>query len=580
MFAIRVELLGGVYRASSFEDRRRPEWPPHPARLFYAAVAVVHDHDPPLTAELDALRWWEGLGAPEVHASSSFDRDHRGAGRDEWRIRAIVDHYVPGNYASSWSRDIQGQWQDIADLENAVAEARDAAASGDVASTARALERARRGLIEATRRVGSATGTESDAQVATASELLPDNRNRQPRQFPAVVPDSALVYFSWPGVLAPEEHVAALDAVLGRIARLGHSASTVTCCVVKSAPPATLVPTDYGTEELRTVAPGVLAALERDFARHEGASARVLPALITSYGAVTRRRARVRRPTNSGDWIVLTLPPGAKLPAPRSLDLAVAVRGALLRHAADPSPPFISGHGPGLAPTPPTTEPHVAAVPLVNIAHRHADGAIHGLALVLPPETSAHDRAALSAALAAWQSAGDGVFPVTLPGGLLRQFAGARLSAENRSARAADIAVTEREYWSRVSPEWASVTPMALDRYPRATPRRPGAYAEQTAALVASACRTVGLPEPVDVSCSPASLWAAAPAVVGRTRDGAPVQRRGFPAYRTRSGGVRHTTHVQIRFPEPVGGPIVLGAGRFFGYGLLYPVLPGGRGEA
>ncbi|HXF57860.1 MAG TPA: type I-U CRISPR-associated protein Csb2 [Actinomycetota bacterium] len=57
--AIDVELLTGTYEAGIGGDR--PEWPPHPARLFCALVAQVATE-----AERDALRWLERQGPPEV----------------------------------------------------------------------------------------------------------------------------------------------------------------------------------------------------------------------------------------------------------------------------------------------------------------------------------------------------------------------------------------------------------------------------------------------------------------------------------------------------------------------------------
>ena len=45
MIAIEVELLTGRYVATSFNDRRVPEWPPHPARLFSALVATAAEHE-------------------------------------------------------------------------------------------------------------------------------------------------------------------------------------------------------------------------------------------------------------------------------------------------------------------------------------------------------------------------------------------------------------------------------------------------------------------------------------------------------------------------------------------------------
>lgn len=62
--AIDVELLTGTYEAGLGGER--PEWPPHPARLFCALVAQARSD-----TELDALRWLEQQGAAEVLASSA-----------------------------------------------------------------------------------------------------------------------------------------------------------------------------------------------------------------------------------------------------------------------------------------------------------------------------------------------------------------------------------------------------------------------------------------------------------------------------------------------------------------------------
>src|SRR5690606_20928581 len=47
MIAIDVEFLTGRYIATSYNDRSRAEWPPHPARLFSALVAAWAGDDEP-----------------------------------------------------------------------------------------------------------------------------------------------------------------------------------------------------------------------------------------------------------------------------------------------------------------------------------------------------------------------------------------------------------------------------------------------------------------------------------------------------------------------------------------------------
>ncbi len=54
-----VELLTGTYEAGLGDER--PEWPPHPARLFCALVAQATGEE-----DREALRWLERQGPPEV----------------------------------------------------------------------------------------------------------------------------------------------------------------------------------------------------------------------------------------------------------------------------------------------------------------------------------------------------------------------------------------------------------------------------------------------------------------------------------------------------------------------------------
>ena len=81
---------------------------------------------------------------------------------------------------------------------------------------------------------------------------------------------------------------------------------------------------------------------------------------------------------------------------------------------------------------------------------------------------------------------------------------------------------------------------------------------------VADACERIGLPRPVSVEI------ALSPMVPGAQ----PV--RAFRPWPGRPG--RHSrarVHADIRFDRAVRGPVLLGAGRYFGLGLCLPVHDG-----
>jgi CRISPR-associated protein Csb2 len=105
--------------------------------------------------------------------------------------------------------------------------------------------------------------------------------------------------------------------------------------------------------------------------------------------------------------------------------------------------------------------------------------------------------------------------------------------------------------WMRASAMWASVTPVLLDQFPKK--HRP---VEQ---IVALACERVGLPPPIQIKHGP---YSDVPGV-------SPVQ--DFRLRRKKNDKPRWGVHVALRFEAPVRGPILLGAGRFFGLGLMKP---------
>jgi CRISPR-associated protein Csb2 len=121
------------------------------------------------------------------------------------------------------------------------------------------------------------------------------------------------------------------------------------------------------------------------------------------------------------------------------------------------------------------------------------------------------------------------------------------------------------ERWCGVAAIWVSATPVLLDRFPDH-----GDPVEE-ARLIAAACLNIGLLEPVEIEIYKHSALSGAPSA--------------YPARGSRSRpdwsfprGVkfadRPRRHVMLRFAEPVEGPVILGAGRFHGFGLCRPLYP------
>lgn len=541
MLAIQVRLLTGRYVATQFDDRDRAEWPPHPARLFSAAVAAWADADEPDASERAALTWWESLGAPAIICSPGEDT----------ATRAVVTHYVPVNDVNGvLSRTTSGAYEELAEALSAKGAA---SANLDPKSSARALKKADSVIQKVQRR--AAAYASGGTAPSSATGFFPETRTRQARTYPSTTPADEIVLFTWPGAEVDVDHIDALDRVLGRIGRLGHSSTPVDVAVVADPDVTpTYEPGEPATMALRTADTGQLDELVAAYQTHRGSDLRSLPAAKTGY---RRHRDRGTLPSSRFDrhrWLLFDLHPRRGLRD--AMRLTRALRDALMSHADQPPSAMISGHRPSVdgSPTAPTKDWHAAFVALPYVGSRYADGGIHALAVILPADVSDEDRQVVVAAAARWQIDGSGRLVLGRAGG----FAATPLRPE-------DASVTARpDTWTRAATRWSSALPVALDRHPGSLDspnpaKRERAFAEAEESVI-RACRNIGLPEPASLSI----------------RFDAPIRgTRPVGAFGPFTVGPRRLrrmlVHVDLTFDELVRGPIILGSGRFFGYGLCWP---------
>jgi CRISPR-associated protein Csb2 len=543
MLAVEVELLTDRYAATMFNDRNRAEWPPHPARLFSAAVAAWADADEPDDTERAALQWWEEQGEPTITCSWGDGRCSE---------RAAVTHYVPVNDTQVVARDLTRTYETLRAALVAMDGARQDGDQRTMTKAERSLDKARAKAAD------DSTKAASNGQApASAVGILPDVRLRQARVYPTAIPDDPRIVYRWKDADGGSPHVVALDRVLTRVARLGHSSSFVTVAVVdRDGDDDTLVPDESGELAMRVASPGQLDALEAAFEAHGGIEPRVLPALIAAYRPASSPRFAPPSPVFGQDWLVLDLRDGGRLTVRDTLALTRAIRGALLDHAdQDPVPEILSGHVPGTsAPTAPTTRTHLAIVPLPFARHPHADGRVQAVALVLPATTDENERAQVERAVDRWMR----------DGGEIRL--GPRGSVNATTMDIVETPASARpERWCAPSSRWSTVTPIALDRNPGDLRHRDAARreaAEQAAeAIVATSCTSIGLPSPINVAIHTDPLVRGSAAV------------RSFPRYAVRGGALQRVlVHAAIEFAEPVEGPMLLGAGRYMGYGCCIPI--------
>jgi len=105
-----------------------------------------------------------------------------------------------------------------------------------------------------------------------------------------------------------------------------------------------------------------------------------------------------------------------------------------------------------------------------------------------------------------------------------------------------------------MSDTWASVTPVVFGKFPKRSQVGPG---KDGGKVFAELCEMIGLPAPVEVRIGPVSVFRGSP----KASDFIPPTKFAD----------RLRTHVWVRFSEPVRGPVLLGAGRYVGFGLCRP---------
>ncbi len=384
-------------------------------------------------------------------------------------------------------------------------------------------------------------------------------RTKQARSFPIVVPNRSCFAFIWsndpPGTLR-----SALDELCKRVTRLGHSSSLVRCAIVDRPITPTLVPDENGDLVLRTVGPNQLARLEAEFVRHQGIENRVLPAIPKRYG---RLKSTPREPIAvegifSNDWVVFERVGGARPLSSRGTDLSRALRDALFeQHGSKVLPASLSGHRQdGSA----TDQPHVAFVALPFVGHEHADASVQGCAIVIPRGLVGPDREALLRLVAAWERdrAIDADGTMELAGAGLPAVCFKRVELPAKST-------LRPATWCKPAHRFVTATPIALDRNPgnlrsnqHGTAHKASIEAQR---YVADACERVGLLRPISVEVSLAPLLPGTQPV------------HAFLPWPGRPGRTaRMRVHADITFAEKVAGPVLLGAGRFFGLGLCLPI--------
>jgi CRISPR-associated protein Csb2 len=519
VLALGIRYLNGFVAASEPDDRERPEWPPHPARVFMA-LAAAHFTTGADPGEREALLWLESLPPPALRVTDAFPR-------------AVVTHYVP---------------------------------------------------------VNDKPGEEAKPPTAIIQSAPQLSRDRQPRTFARAWLEEETVYLVWPNAVAEPPVAAALESLCAKVTRIGHSSSLVQVWVAGPGEVSELtwVPDDERAElQLRVPGLGTLEDLERRYnaeaveaytslvvaaeddrdkkaqrtARNRlkeefgGSPPEQLRPQISLYQGYARPRREEGRASTPGTvfsphLVVFGLErrsgPFAALGLPAVLAVVQRWREALVSQSND-APEWVrevvSGHDRTGGPL---QGPHLALIPLPFVAHPHADGHLLGLAAALPTGLDAGERREVLRVLGRVEELRLGDLGVW---GLVRDL-GDRPSWNLRP-----------EAWTAHpsgATHWSTVTPVAFDRHPKDKDR--AAYRREAAEMIAVACMVVGLPRPREVVVTQVSAHLGVPPA------------HVFSRVKRKDGGDRRHAHAILVFHEPVRGPVLIGAGRYRGYGLCRPM--------
>jgi CRISPR-associated protein Csb2 len=545
-------LNGWAMAAADGAIKEYAEWPPHPDRVFMALAAAWFETGEDAT-EGAALGWLQGLGAPELAASDAFRRGVDGGRRQP-------TSYVPVN---------------------------------DTRVSKKAPTR-----------------TDLDKLKEAGLSLLPTLRERRERHFPIAIPMEPQVHLVWPDADAGP-HAEALDSLAAKVTNIGHSASLVQMWVDRRAIQARWIPTDgIAQHRLRVPAPGRLdylrrrcnrdavirfkelkhrisqtkgkeqkmlkAELEERFGGLEPVSLRPEPGLWQGY-AEREPNPASELPHSVFDprLLVFTLAHG-RLPLNATLRFTSALRSTLLKQIADHHPghgdtgttdeqdfdtvgigypEWLSGHRSDRSAS---RQPHLAFAPLPFVGAAHADGHLLGAALILPRGLDPTEAARWLKPWVARDTNPDshryGLPPrIAVFDG---QHFEVEIEMELRDARPQSL---RPDAWTAPGGgacRWASVTPVVLDRHFKGADKW-----QQAADSIKAACERIGLPRPLTVELHPVSKHRGVP------------RADEFPNLSRKSdGGRMHHAHAFIQFGEPVAGPILVGAGRFRGYGFCKPL--------
>jgi CRISPR-associated protein Csb2 len=266
-------------------------------------------------------------------------------------------------------------------------------------------------------------------------------------------------------------------------------------------------------------------------------------------------------PFDPGIFVLRQMPGNRRFSLESCEIVADAIRKELMRrHNRNPekAPEWLSGHAPDGSQS---KQSRAAFLPLGFVDREHADGHLLGVAVVVPRDFQHTER------IFELLGSHGGRNPHEIEAGV-PYLALKVVHPQGESPEGHDLELElderpegRREFtlksftWTHPRRVWRTVTPIMLPHFPRRQ--------LTTEDVVARACEDSGYPTPVRIRVG------RAPFMLGVPHAGSfcVPRREGRPP--------RLLLHAEIEFPIPVRGPVLIGAGRYIGYGACRSPVQG-----
>jgi len=363
------------------------------------------------------------------------------------------------------------------------------------------------------------------------------------------------IYYIWQEAKCPEHLQQLLPVILREVTYLGSSHCPVIAELDNEPPSPNLWPTSrIGQHMLGVPKPGRLAVLDHYHQAEE------LAPLSYQHGYVNQKIVATttvipKQTGPFGELLAFRLIQSPYIGLEQMHLLTQQSRNTLLKIGGEHTPACLHGHGAV------DSASRVAIVPLAHVASQHAEGRIIGLGFLIPHDLPSQERSSLLDLLGRFKDLTlDGKTYYLEPPQPLKQ-----------------PQALWQSTWSGPSASWATVTPVILDRHCKTKrPKLKGVEAiaekaqrieryhqnleQEIQDILTRGLKQAGYPTPTQIVIGKHGFLTGVPST------------SEFVWAKPEKPEYRMFVHVSLQFNESLLGPLLLGSGRFQGFGLFRPI--------